>query len=99
MSKRLNASERARFRRYAANISLTGEVPDDPKRRLSRYDATPAEPALGSLAERLAILVVRHGGRLRVGKPSAEELASVVRYDVIPGPRGGFVEQLLPLAA
>ena len=97
MIKRLNAAERAGFRRYAANL---GKHDEDPKRRLSRqYDVTPAEPALGTLEERLNIIIVRLGGRLRVGKPTAEELASVVRYDAVPGPRGGFVEQLLPMAA
>ena len=97
MSKRLTAAERAGFRRYAANL---GKHDYDPTRRLSKqFDVTPAEPALGSLDERLSILIVRLGGRLRVGKPSAEEVATVVRYDVIPGGRGGFAEQLLPMAA
>ena len=84
MSKRLNAQERAGFRKYSANIgSDSGPIQ-------RRYQVSPPEPALGSLDERLGILIRRLGGRLTVGKPSAEELASVRRYDAVPGPRGGF---------
>jgi hypothetical protein len=96
MTKRLNAAERAGFRRYAAEIGAS-----EGGSFAKRYQISPAEPALGTLEERLNILIVRHGGRLKVGKPTAAELASVVRYDVLPGPRGGFrdyVEQELTAA-
>jgi hypothetical protein len=76
MTRRLNAEERRGFAAYARGINqytayVTGQ-------RVN----TPAEPALGTLDERLAIIIRRHGGRLSVPKPTAEELASVESWTV-----------------
>jgi hypothetical protein len=103
MTRRLNAAERAGFRRYARELAVEPRDVENVQRgkRGPFADITPAEPALGTLDERLAVIIRRLGGRLKVGKPTADELASVVRYDVLPGPRGGFrsyVEQELTAA-
>jgi len=68
---RLNATERAAARRYAAGLL------NDPHGYSTRYSATPTEPALGALEQRLRILVARLGGRVKVASPTPAERALV----------------------
>lgn len=76
MARRLNAEERQGFAAYARGID----------RYVSRYQQldTPREPALGTLEERLNIIIKRQGGRLSIPKPTAEERASVESWTVDP---------------
>jgi hypothetical protein len=63
---RLNTEERAAARRYATELA-----------KRYRDDPVPPEPALGTLEQRLRILVVRHGGRVKVASPTPAERALV----------------------
>jgi hypothetical protein len=76
MARRLNAAERKGFAAYARGINLyTAYV-------TGQRVKTPSEPALGTLEERLNIIIKRLGGRLSIPKPTAEELASVEHWTV-----------------
>lgn len=71
MTQRLTVEERRGFARYAREIYAGN-------RRLAGY--TPPEPALGSLDERLAILVRRHGGRVGPIKLTPAERSQLAGY-------------------
>lgn len=73
-TQRLSVDERRGFARYAANIG------SDAGPFARRYQITPPEPALGTLDERLAIIVRRHGGRVGPIKLTPAERSQLAAY-------------------
>jgi hypothetical protein len=71
---RLTVEERRGFARYAR------EMDGPTATRSYRVKHTPDEPALGTLDERLAILVKRLGGRVGPVKLTAAERAELRAY-------------------
>lgn len=72
-TKRCTAAERAAIIRW---VSHTDDVP-------LKHQGGAFEPALGTLAQRLDILIKRHGGRLRPPRPTEAELALITREEIV----------------